>query len=147
MQEFRDRVAVITGGAAGIGLAMAERFAREGMKLVLADVEKERLDEATARFRKDGVEVLGVETDVSNAEQMDALGAATLDAFGAAHIVCNNAGVAITGLTWQFTTADWNWVIGANLWGVIHGIRVFAPGLVAQGEGHIVNTASVAVST
>ena len=144
MQEFRDRVAVITGGAAGIGLAMAERFAREGMKLVLADVEKERLDEATARFQKDGVEVLGVETDVSDAEQMDALGAATLDAFGAAHIVCNNAGVAITGLTWQFTTADWNWVIGANLWGVIHGIRVFAPGLVAQGEGHIVNTASMA---
>ena len=107
MQEFRDRVAVITGGASGIGLAMAERFAREGMKLVLADVEKERLDEVTARFRTDGVEVLGVETDVSDAEQMDALGAATLDAFGAAHIVCNNAGVAITGLSWQLTTADW----------------------------------------
>jgi NAD(P)-dependent dehydrogenase (short-subunit alcohol dehydrogenase family) len=144
MQEFRDKVAVITGGASGIGLAMAERFAREGMKLVLADVEKELLDEVTARFRSEGVEVLGVLTDVSDAEQMDALGAATLDAFGAAHVVCNNAGVALTGLTWQLTTADWKWVIGANLWGVIHGIRVFAPGLVAQDDGHIVNTASMA---
>jgi len=144
MQEFRDRVAVITGGASGIGLAMAERFAREGMKLVLADVEKRRLDEATARFQKGGVEVLGVETDVSDAEQMDALGAATLDAFGGAHIVCNNAGVACGGRSWELTTADWRWVIGVNLWGVIHGIRVFAPGLIAQGEGHIVNTASVA---
>jgi NAD(P)-dependent dehydrogenase (short-subunit alcohol dehydrogenase family) len=144
MRKFRDKVAVITGSASGIGLAMAARFAREGMKLVLADVEKGRLDEVTAGFQKDGVEVLAVETDVSNAEQMDALGAATLEAFGVAHIVCNNAGVAITGLTWQLTTADWNWVIGANLWGVIHGIRVFAPGLVAQGEGHIVNTASIA---
>ncbi len=144
MQEFRDKVAVVTGGASGIGLAMAERFAREGMKLVLADVEKERLDEVTARFQKDGVEVLGVETDVSDAEQMDALGAATLDAFGAAHIVCNNAGVASGGRSWELTTADWRWVIGVNLWGVIHGIRVFAPGLIAQGEGHIVNTASVA---
>jgi NAD(P)-dependent dehydrogenase (short-subunit alcohol dehydrogenase family) len=144
MQNFRDKVAVVTGGASGIGLAMAERFAREGMKLVLADVEKEALDEVTARFQKDGVEVLGVETDVSDAEQMDALGAATLDAFGAAHIVCNNAGVAFGGRSWELTTADWRWVIGVNLWGVIHGIRVFAPGLIAQGEGHIVNTASVA---
>jgi NAD(P)-dependent dehydrogenase (short-subunit alcohol dehydrogenase family) len=144
MREFKDKVAVITGGASGIGLAMAERFAREGMKLVLADVEKGPLGEVTARFQADGVEVLGVQTDVSDAEQMDALGAATLDAFGAAHVVCNNAGVALTGLTWQLTTADWEWVIGANLWGVIHGIRVFAPGLVAQDEGHIVNTASMA---
>jgi len=144
MQNFRNKVAVVTGGASGIGLAMAERFAREGMKLVLADVEKERLDGVTARFQKDGVEVLGVETDVSDAEQMDALGAATLDAFGAAHIVCNNAGVASGGRSWELTTADWRWVIGVNLWGVIHGIRVFAPGLIAQGEGHIVNTASVA---
>jgi NAD(P)-dependent dehydrogenase (short-subunit alcohol dehydrogenase family) len=144
MREFRDKVAVVTGGASGIGLAMAERFAREGMKLVLADVEKEALDEVTARFQKGGVEVLGVETDVSDAEQMDALGAATLGAFGAAHIVCNNAGVASGGRSWELTTADWRWVIGVNLWGVIHGIRVFAPGLIAQGEGHIVNTASVA---
>jgi NAD(P)-dependent dehydrogenase (short-subunit alcohol dehydrogenase family) len=144
MQEFRDKVAVITGGASGIGLAMAERFAREGMKLVLADVEKGALETVTARFRGEGVEVLGVQTDVSDAEQMDALGAATLDAFGAAHVVCNNAGVEITGLSWQLTTADWQWVLGVNLWGVIHGIRVFTPGLVAQGEGHIVNTASMA---
>jgi len=144
MQNVRDKVAVVTGGASGIGLAMAERFAREGMKLVLADVEKDALDEVTARFQKDGVEVLAVETDVSDAEQMDALGAATLDAFGAAHIVCNNAGVAFGGRSWELTTADWRWVIGVNLWGVIHGIRVFAPGLIAQGEGHIVNTASVA---
>jgi NAD(P)-dependent dehydrogenase (short-subunit alcohol dehydrogenase family) len=144
MREFRNKVAVITGGASGIGLAIAERFAREGMRLVLADIERQPLDDATERLRREGVEVLGVETDVSDAGQMDALGAATLDAFGAAHIVCNNAGVAITGLTWQLTTADWKWVIGANLWGVIHGIRVFVPKLVAQDEGHIVNTASMA---
>jgi NAD(P)-dependent dehydrogenase (short-subunit alcohol dehydrogenase family) len=144
MQEFRSKVAVVTGGASGIGLAMAERFAREGMKLVLADVEKEPLDAVTARFQKDGVEVLAVETDVSDAERMDALGKATLDAFGAAHIVCNNAGVAAGGRSWELSTADWKWVIDVNLWGVIHGIRVFAPGLIAQGEGHIVNIASVA---
>ncbi len=144
MREFRGKVAVITGGASGIGLAMAERFAREGMKLVLADVEKGRLGEVTARFQAEGVEAVGVETDVSDAEQMDALGAATLDAFGAVHVVCNNAGVAAGGLSWELTTADWKWVIGVNLWGVIHGIRVFVPRLVAQGEGHIVNTASLA---
>jgi NAD(P)-dependent dehydrogenase (short-subunit alcohol dehydrogenase family) len=144
MQEFREKVAVITGGAAGIGLAMAERFAREGMKLVLADIEQEPLDRATARFREDGVEVVGIRMDVSDAAQMDALGAASLDAFGAVHIVCNNAGVAAGGLSWELTSADWSWVIGVNLWGVIHGIRVFAPLLIAQDEGHIVNTASVA---
>ncbi len=144
MQEFRDKVAVVTGGASGIGLAMAERFAREGMKLVLADVEKEPLDEATARFQAEGVEVLASLTDVSDADQMDALGAATLDAFGAVHVVCNNAGVATGGRSWELTTADWKWVIDVNLWGVIHGIRVFAPHLVSQDQGHIVNTASVA---
>jgi NAD(P)-dependent dehydrogenase (short-subunit alcohol dehydrogenase family) len=144
MQELRGKVAVVTGGASGIGLAMAERFAREGMKLVLADVERGRLDEATARLRADGVEVLATLTDVSDAAQMDALGAATLDAFGAAHVVCNNAGVALGGRMWELTTADWKWVIDVNLWGVIHGVRVFAPHLIAQDEGHIVNVASVA---
>ena len=144
MKELRDKVAVVTGGASGIGLAMAERFAREGMKLVLADVEKGPLDEAAARLRADGVEVLTTLTDVSDADQMDALGAATLDAFGAVHVVCNNAGVALGGRMWELTAADWKWVIDVNLWGVIHGVRVFAPHLVAQDEGHIVNIASVA---
>jgi NAD(P)-dependent dehydrogenase (short-subunit alcohol dehydrogenase family) len=111
---------------------------------VLADVERGPLDEATARFQADGVDVIASLTDVSDADQMDALGAATLDAFGAAHVVCNNAGVATGGRSWELTTADWRWVIDVNLWGVIHGIRVFAPHLVSQDEGHIVNTASVA---
>ncbi len=144
MKELEGKVAVVTGGASGIGLAMAERFAREGMKLVLADVEKGPLDEAAARFQAEGVEVLASLTDVSDADQMDALGAATLAAFGAVHVVCNNAGVAAGGRSWELTTADWKWVIDVNLWGVIHGIRVFAPHLVSQDEGHIVNVASVA---
>jgi NAD(P)-dependent dehydrogenase (short-subunit alcohol dehydrogenase family) len=144
MKELEGKVAVVTGGASGIGLAMAERFSREGMKLVLADVEKGPLDEAAARFQAEGVEVLASLTDVSDADQMDALGAATLAAFGAVHVVCNNAGVAAGGRSWELTTADWKWVIDVNLWGVIHGIRVFAPHLVSQDEGHIVNVASVA---
>jgi NAD(P)-dependent dehydrogenase (short-subunit alcohol dehydrogenase family) len=144
MHEVTGRIAVVTGAASGIGLALARRFGAAGMKVVLADIEQEPLDEAVAKLVADGVEAVGRVTDVSKAEQVDALRDATLEAFGAAHVVCNNAGVASGGLMHEVPLADWEWVLGVNLWGVIHGIRAFAPLLLAQNEGHIVNTASMA---
>ena len=146
MKDFRDRVAVVTGAASGIGRALAERFGHEGMKVVLADVEEDALRQAEAEFREKGVDVLGVRTDVSKPEELEKLAQQTLDTFGAVHVVCNNAGVAgAWGPTWANTLDDWNWIIGVNLWGVIHGVRVFLPIMLEQGdEGHIVNTASLA---
>ena len=144
MKEFSGKVAVVTGGASGIGLALARRFARDGMKLVLADVEAEPLEAAAKALEGEGAEVLAQRCDVSDAEAMDALAAAALDRFGAVHVVCNNAGVGAGGPMWELTTEDWEFAIRPNLWGVIHGIRVFAKHLVDQNEGHIVNTASMA---
>jgi NAD(P)-dependent dehydrogenase (short-subunit alcohol dehydrogenase family) len=145
MEQLEGKVAVITGGGSGLGRAFARRFADEGMRLVLADVEVPALDEVVAELSGRGVEVIGVPTDVSDAAAMDRLGAAALDRFGAVHVVCNNAGVSGSSApTHELTTADWAWVLGVNLWGVIHGHRVFQPGMVAQGEGHIVNTSSMA---
>ena len=144
MRELRDKVAVVTGGASGIGLAMARRFAAEGAKLVLADIERGPLDEAAAKLAAEGAQVLAVPTNVSEAAAMDALGERALERFGAVHVVCCNAGVGGGGNMWELTTADWEFVIGPNLWGVIHGVRVFGPHLVAQNEGHFVNTASMA---
>jgi NAD(P)-dependent dehydrogenase (short-subunit alcohol dehydrogenase family) len=144
MQEVTGRVAVVTGAASGIGLALARRFGAAGMKVVLADIEQVPLDDAVGKLVADGVEAVGRVTDVSKAEQVDALRDATLDAFGAVHVVCNNAGVGSGGALHEVSIADWEWVLGVNLWGVIHGIRAFAPLLVEQDEGHIVNTASTA---
>lgn len=146
MREFKEKVAVVTGGASGIGRGMAERFGSEGMKVVLADVEEQALRQAEAEFREKGVDVLGVVTDVSKPEALENLAQQTLNAFGKVHIVCNNAGVAgAWGPTWENTLADWNWIMGVNLWGVIHGMRTFLPIMIEQGEeGHIVNTASLA---
>jgi len=146
VKEFKDRVAVVTGGASGIGRAMADRFGAEGMKVVLADVEEEALRLAEAEMREKGVDVIGVRTDVSKAEDFEKLAQQALDAFGAVHVVCNNAGVAgAWGPVWANTLDDWNWIMGVNLWGVIHGIRTFVPIMLEQGdEGHIVNTASLA---
>ena len=144
MQQLDGKVAVVTGGASGIGLAMAQRFAREGMKLALADIETGALEQAAADFEADGVEVFPHVVDVSNAEQMDGLAQAVLDRFGAVHVVCNNAGVATGGPMWELSTADWEFALRPNLWGVIHGVRVFTKHLIAQDEGHIVNTASLA---
>jgi NAD(P)-dependent dehydrogenase (short-subunit alcohol dehydrogenase family) len=146
MKEFKDRVAVVTGGASGIGRGMAARFGAEGMKVVLADVEEQALRQAEAEFREKGIDVLGVVTDVSKPEALETLAQQTLNAFGKVHIVCNNAGVAgAWGPTWENTLADWNWIMGVNLWGVIHGVRTFLPIMIEQGEeGHIVNTASLA---
>ena len=145
MQELKDRVAVITGGASGIGLAMAKRFAREGMKLVLADIEEDALRRVEQEFRKAGVPVLAIRTDVSRSHDVERLAEKTLATFGAVHVVCNNAGVAPGGVVWESTVADWEWVLGVNVWGVIHGVRVFVPIMLRQDTPcHVVNTASVA---
>jgi NAD(P)-dependent dehydrogenase (short-subunit alcohol dehydrogenase family) len=145
MRDFKDKVAVITGGASGLGLAMAKRFAREGAKLVLGDVEEEPLRKVEQEFRRSGVPVLAIRTDVSRAHDVERLAEKTLATFGAVHIVCNNAGVGPGGVVWESTPADWEWVLGVNVWGVIHGVRVFVPIMLRQDTPcHIVNTASVA---
>jgi len=145
MKKFRDRVAVVTGAASGIGRALAERFAAEGMKVVLADIEEDALRQAEAEFREKGVDVLGVRTDVSKPEEIEKLAQETLDAFGAVHVVCNNAGVVSGFSVLDSSLKDWEWVMGVNLWGVIHGVRVFLPIMMKQDtEAHIVNTASLA---
>lgn len=144
MEDLRGKVAVVTGGASGIGRAMAERFAGEGMRLVLADVERPALDRAADEIAATGAEVIAVATDVSSEADVQALAAATFDRYGTVHVVCNNAGVGSRGLTiHDLPTQDWEWVLGVNLWGVVHGIRAFLPHLRLQDEGHIVNTASV----
>ena len=145
MKDFQGKVAVITGGASGLGRAMAERFAAEGMSIVLADIEPEALARAEAEMKAAGARVIGVRTDVSKAAEVEALAQQTLKAFGGVHLLANNAGVAEGGNVWDNTVADWEWVLGVNMWGVIHGVRVFTPIMLEQGsEGHIINTASVA---
>jgi NAD(P)-dependent dehydrogenase (short-subunit alcohol dehydrogenase family) len=145
MKDFTDKIAVVTGAASGIGRGLALRFAAAGMHVVLADVEAGALEEAAAEVAATGRQALAVRTDASKAADVEALAQATLDRFGAVHVVCNNAGVALSGLTWMHTVADWEWLLGVNLWGVIHGVRVFTPIMLAQGgDAHIVNTASLA---
>ncbi len=145
MKEFRNKVAVVTGAASGMGKAMAERFAAEGMKVVLADVEQDALAAAEHEFRARGSTVLAVRTDVSKAADVDQLAARAVEAFGTVHVLCNNAGVGTGGLAWMQGIADWEWTLGVNLWGVVHGIRAFLPIMLAHGEeGHVVCTASIA---
>jgi NAD(P)-dependent dehydrogenase (short-subunit alcohol dehydrogenase family) len=144
MQDLEGRVAVVTGGASGIGLALARRFADERMRVVLGDVEQPALEKAVADLQEGGGDVIGVPTDVTDAEQVEALARAAERQFGAIHIACNNAGVAAGGLSWEAPLETWQWVIGVNLWGVIHGIRAFVPRIIEQSAGHVVNTASVA---
>jgi NAD(P)-dependent dehydrogenase (short-subunit alcohol dehydrogenase family) len=139
-----QNVAVITGAASGIGRGLAERFAAEGMKVVIADVEEDSLAELESDLKAKGATVLAVKTDVSNAKEVEDLAARTLDTFGGVHILCNNAGVVCSRPIWEHTLTDWEWVLGVNLWGVIHGVREFVPRMLAQGdECHIVNTASI----
>lgn len=142
MEDLQGKVAVVTGAASGIGLALSHAFAAQGAKVVMADIETDALERAAAELGD--AEVRTVVCDVSDRAQVDALRDATLDAFGAVHVVCNNAGVAGGGPIWAQSEADWNWVLGVNLWGVIHGVSAFTPLLIEQGEGHIVNTASIA---
>jgi NAD(P)-dependent dehydrogenase (short-subunit alcohol dehydrogenase family) len=146
MKDFKGKTAVVTGAASGIGRAMAERFAAEGMNVVLADIEAGALAKAEAEMKASGATVLSVITDVSKAADVEALAKKTIDAFGAVHVLCNNAGVPpVVGASWELTEADWQWVLGVNLWSVLHGIRVFVPIMLKQdSQCHVVNTASVA---
>jgi NAD(P)-dependent dehydrogenase (short-subunit alcohol dehydrogenase family) len=144
LKEFEGRVAVVTGAASGIGLATATRFAQLGMRVVLADIERGPLDAATASLQSQGHSVLGVETDVSRLEAIEHLAAATLDAFGQVNVLHNNAGVVRAGRIGELSIADWEWVLGVDLWSVIYGVRTFLPLIREAGEGHIVNTASSA---
>ena len=145
MEELKGRVAVVTGAASGIGRALSERFAAEGMRVVLADVEAEALEVARSELAAAGHEVHAVRTDVSQADDVQRLAESALEAFGKIHVVCNNAGVFAGGRTWEAPLSDYEWVFGVNQWGVIHGVRTFVPILLAQGEpGHVVNTASMA---
>jgi NAD(P)-dependent dehydrogenase (short-subunit alcohol dehydrogenase family) len=145
MKEFKGKVAVVTGAASGIGYGIAERCAQEGMRVVLADVEESALAQAEQELRATGATVIAVQIDVSKASDIEVLAQKTLNAFGAVHLLINNAGVGAGTTVWESTLADWEWVMEVNLWGVIHGIRVFVPIMLKQdAECHIVNTASIA---
>jgi NAD(P)-dependent dehydrogenase (short-subunit alcohol dehydrogenase family) len=145
VEQLEGKVAVVTGAASGIGLAMAQRFAAEGMRLVLADIEEAALEGVAKQLVDTGTEVLALPTDVSETAAVDGLAAAARERFGTYHVVCNNAGVGGHGFaSWAGPREEWEWVLGVNLWSVIDGIRAFVPALVEQNEGHIVNTASVA---
>lgn len=145
VEQLQGRVAVVTGGAGGIGAAMGAAFGRQGMRVVLADVVPERLEVTVDRLRAEGTEAIGVPTDVSDLASVEALRDAALAQFGAVHVVCNNAGIGAgaEGALWEHEIRDWQWALAVNLWGVIHGINVFVPVLLSQGdEGHVVNTSS-----
>lgn len=154
MKDLRGRVAVVTGAASGIGFALCERFAAEGMKVVMADLPDAPLEAAARKVREsartnagkavDAGDVVVHATDVANWADVEALARVTRERFGGAHVVCNNAGVRTMGSIWDVTLDDWHWVMNVNLWGVIHGIKAFIPDMLARGEpGHIVNTASI----
>ena len=148
--NFKNKTAVLTGAGSGFGLECARIGARLGMKLVLVDVQQDALDAATAEIKATGAEVLAFKLDVSNAAQMEAMGNAVFERFGAPHFVFNNAGVGSGGLIWESSVADWAWVLGVNVMGVVHGVRIFTPMMLAAAakdpawQGHIVNTASMA---
>ncbi|MEM7467111.1 MAG: SDR family NAD(P)-dependent oxidoreductase [Pseudomonadota bacterium] len=145
MQKIQDRVIVVTGAGSGIGKGIVEAFANAGAKLVITDIDQSSLDVLDKELRDQGTEVLSVGTDVANSEDVKGLAQKTYDAFGACHVICNNAGVVENNVnTWELTTDDWEWVLGVNLNGVIHGINAFVPRMLASGEeGHVVNTASI----
>ena len=150
IQDFKGKTAVLTGAGSGFGLECARIGAKLGMNLVLVDVQQDALDAATAEIEATGVKVLSRKVDVSSTEQMEALAADVAKIFGAPHFVFNNAGVGSGGLIWENSVKDWEWVLGVNLWGVVHGVRLFTPMMLAAAKkdstwrGHIVNTASMA---
>ena len=144
MKEFKNKVAVITGAGSGIGLALAERCAKEGMKVVLADIEEKFLRSAQRKMKRIGATAITVLTDVSKTSDVETLAKKTLDTFGAIHLLVNNAGIGISKYTWDYTQKDWEWQLGVNLFGVIHGVRIFTPIMLEQGdECHIVNVSSM----
>lgn len=145
MEDLKDKVAVITGGASGIGFATARALAREGAKLVLADIEEGALQKAVAALSEQGAQVIGIRTDTASKDSVDALAEQSWSRFGAVHIVFNNAGVAVTGPTQEASHADWAWSINVNLWGPIHGVQAFVPRMIEQKQGgHVLFTASFA---
>jgi len=144
MEQFEGKVAVVTGAASGIGKSLATAFADVGMKIVLADVEAAALEVAAEELRSTGADVFAVTADVAQAADVDRIGAAAMDVFGALHVACNNAGVSGGGLSWEIDLETWRWILDVDLWGVIHGVHTFTPLIIASGGGHIVNTASMA---
>jgi NAD(P)-dependent dehydrogenase (short-subunit alcohol dehydrogenase family) len=142
--DLDGKIAVITGGASGIGLGIARTFALQGMKLVLADIEQGPLDDVVAQFNRTGTDAIGVRTDVSKLDQIEALAQTTLDRFGAVHVLCNNAGIGMSNPVGATSMADWRWTLDVDLWGPINGVHVFLPIMERQGEGHINSTASMA---
>jgi NAD(P)-dependent dehydrogenase (short-subunit alcohol dehydrogenase family) len=144
MEDLQGKVAVITGGASGIGRAVATRAAAAGMKIVLGDIEEGPLKEAVEDLTAQGAEAIGVATDVADLASVEGLRDQALNRFGAVHLVHNNAGIGLGGPIWEVREEDWRWILGVNLWGVIHGVAAFVPLLIEQGEGHVVNTASIA---
>ena len=145
MRTLEGRIVVVTGGAGGLGRAMGERFVAAGMRVVLADVRAEPLERTVAECRDAGMDVIGVQTDVTNFASVETLRDATLSAFGAVHVVCNNAGIGAgaEGRMWEHELNDWKWAIGVNMMGVVHGINAFVPVMLEQDdEGHVVNTSS-----
>jgi NAD(P)-dependent dehydrogenase (short-subunit alcohol dehydrogenase family) len=146
MDEFAGKVAVVTGAGSGMGKAFAKRFAAEGMKVVVADVQTDALARTVAELRADAAPTLGVPTDVSSAEAVRHLADAAVDEFGDVHLLCNNAGVEgyLDGAVWEATDKDWAWTVGVNFWSVVHGIRAFVPRMLAHGQpAHVVNTVSM----
>jgi NAD(P)-dependent dehydrogenase (short-subunit alcohol dehydrogenase family) len=144
MELGSDKVAVVTGAGSGIGLALANAFAASGCSVVLADVQQDALDAAVAEVGAHGVDAIGVLTDVSKVEQVEALATQTMERFGAVHVLCNNAGVASKAEPWAGSLEAWEWTMGVNFWGVVYGVRTFLPHIAASGGGHVVNTASIA---
>jgi NAD(P)-dependent dehydrogenase (short-subunit alcohol dehydrogenase family) len=145
MQEFSGRVAVVTGAASGIGRGLALHCAQEGMRVVVADVNAQALAQVEAELKSSGTPVLAVETDVSKARDVEVLAEQTVETFGAVHLLFNNAGVGRLTRIWEAPLAEWEWVLGVNLWGVIHGVHYFVPVMLRQeDETHIINTASIA---
>ncbi|MDO9217213.1 MAG: SDR family NAD(P)-dependent oxidoreductase, partial [Lacisediminimonas sp.] len=148
--DFKGKTAVLTGAGSGFGLECARIGAQLGMNLVLVDVQQDALDRAAAEIAATGAQVQSFKLDVSNADQMEAMGQAVLARFGAPHLVFNNAGVGSGGLIWENTVTDWEWVLGVTVMGVVHGVRIFTPMMLAAAakdphwQGHIVNTASMA---
>ncbi|WP_420431707.1 SDR family NAD(P)-dependent oxidoreductase [Candidatus Poriferisocius sp.] len=144
MKELKGKVAVVTGAASGIGLALTKKFVSEGMPVVMADVEEEALAASATQLGAEGADVLGVLCDVSDASSVQDLAEQTLSSYGGVHVVCNNAGVGPAGMMLETTPEEWEWIVGVNVMGVAHGVITFAPLMVEAGEGHIVNTASEA---